>query len=134
MAKTSPTQRTIAWAKQLPGYRRHAIVEHWNPHVGIRQDLFGFIDIIVLVGEQTLAIQATSGSNVAARVTKIRAERAEALADVLAAGWVVLVIGWRKLKPRGTKVARWTPRVLAVDELEALEWNPPSDPTLAYPF
>lgn len=67
-------------------------------------------------------------------MTKIRAERAEALADVLAAGWVVLVIGWRKLKPRGTKVARWTPRVLAVDELEALEWNPPSDPTLAYPF
>jgi hypothetical protein len=73
-----------------------AIVERWNAYAGIRQDLFGFVDLLALRGHETLAVQATSGSNVAARVTKIA--QAEHAAAVRAAGWRIVVHGWRKLK------------------------------------
>ncbi len=37
------------------------IVERFNPHVHIRQDAFGFIDVLCWRGDETLAIQACSG-------------------------------------------------------------------------
>jgi hypothetical protein len=41
-----------------------------------------------------LAVQTTSGSNVSARVAKIA--EAEATPDMRAAGWKIVVHGWRK--------------------------------------
>ena len=75
-----------------------AVVEKWNPHVKIRQDLFGFIDLIAVCAEGTLAIQATSYSNLASRVRKIT--DSENLGAVREAGWKVEVWGWRKVKNR----------------------------------
>ena len=98
MAKTSPTQRSLKHLREQ-GYRV-AIVEKWNPHARIRQDLFGFIDLLALKGAETLAIQSTSRANVSARVQKIT--DAEALSDVRKAGWRIVVHGWGKLK------AGWT--------------------------
>jgi hypothetical protein len=89
---SSPTQRTLAELKKR-GYLA-AVVEKWNPHARIRQDLFGCIDILALKDGATLAVQATSGSNVASRVKKI-AEN-EALPEMRAAGWSIAVWGWRK--------------------------------------
>jgi hypothetical protein len=71
-----------------------AVVEKWNPHAKIRQDLWGFIDVIALREGVTLAVQATSYSNVAARVTKIG--ESELVAAVRAAGWRIVVHGWHK--------------------------------------
>jgi hypothetical protein len=101
----TPTQRSLAHLKDA-GYRA-AVVEKWNPHARIRQDLFGCIDIIAVGNGETLAVQTTSGSNVSARVKKIA--EAEALPDIRAAGWKIFVHGWRKAAN-----GRWTLRVVDV--------------------
>lgn len=64
----SPTARTL---KQLrkDGYTA-AVVERWNPHAKIRQDLFGFIDVLAITEGLMLAVQATSTSNLSSRVEK----------------------------------------------------------------
>lgn len=88
----TPTARSLAHLRKL-GYLA-AVVEKRIPRVFIMKDLFGFIDIVALSDGITLAVQTTSGSNVAARIAKIRAS-----ADfprVLAAGWRIVVHGWRK--------------------------------------
>ena len=87
-----PTERSLK-ALRADGYTA-AVVEKWNPHMKIRHDLFGFIDILAIRGDETLAVQATSGSNVSKRVTKI-AEH-ENVAAVREAGWRIVVHGWRK--------------------------------------
>lgn len=94
----SPTQRTLAYCRKrgMPA----AVVERWNPHARIRQDLFGFIDVVVLRGDRVLGVQATSGGNVAARVTKAREQ--PAFADWLACADFE-VWGWRKVGPRGKR-------------------------------
>jgi hypothetical protein len=88
----TPTQRTLAKLR-ADGWTT-AIVEHWNAHARVRQDLFGFIDILALRDGETLAVQATSGSNVAARVAKIA--ESETAPIVRKAGWRIEVWGWRK--------------------------------------
>ena len=92
MAKTSPTQRSLAVLREQ-GYTV-AIVEHWNPFARIRQDLFGFIDLLALKGTETLAVQTTSASNMSARVKKIGEH--ELVGKVREAGWKIVVHGWRK--------------------------------------
>lgn len=96
MSATSPTQLSLKRLRDN-GYTV-AVVEHWNPFVKIRQDLFGFIDILAVKPGRTLAIQATSADNAPTRVNKIKAH--PNLAVVLAAGWEVRVWGWDKPKNR----------------------------------
>jgi hypothetical protein len=94
--KTSPTQRTLKHMRDL-GCPLVAVVEKWNPHAMIRQDLFGVIDILAITEEgETVAIQACSGAggDVAERVRKI--SESDALPHMLNAKWRVLVHGWRK--------------------------------------
>ena len=105
--KSSPTQRSLALLRQTCD--AVAVTEKWNPHAGIRQDLFGFIDIIALRGAETIAVQATSGDNVSKRIQKIA--ESDNLKHVRNAGWKIEVHGWRKVKPRGEKRPRWECRV-----------------------
>lgn len=86
-----------------------AVAEKWNPHARIRQDLFGFIDLIVLDGlGGPLAVQATSASNHASRVRKIQEERAEAAQAWLDAGGRIEVWSFRK-QPNGRYAMRVEP-------------------------
>jgi hypothetical protein len=106
MSKTSPTQRALALCKSL-GWRA-GIVEKWNQWARIRQDLFGFCDLVVLDGRPgVLAIQVTSGNNVPARVKKL--DENPAVVDWLRAGGRVEVWGYQKRGARG-KAKRWTLR------------------------
>ena len=89
---SSPTSRTLDKLR-ADGWLV-AVVEKYNPHARIRQDLFGFVDILALRDGETLAVQATSRSNISARVNKI-AEH-ENLAAVRKAGWLIQVWGWGK--------------------------------------
>lgn len=73
-----------------------ALVERWNAHAGITQDLFGFIDILCLGNGEVVGVQSTSDSNMAARVTKITEH--ENVAAVRKAGIRILVHGWKKAK------------------------------------
>jgi hypothetical protein len=99
---TSPTQRTLKHWRDL-GYLC-AVVEHWNPHVRIRQDLYGFIDVLAIKGEDIVGIQATGGSggNVAARVTKITEH---ANYPLIVQALRIIVMGWRK-----NSKGRWVSR------------------------
>lgn len=106
-SKTSPTQRSLKLLRDR-GYKV-GVVEHWNAYVGIRQDLFGFIDLIaVKEGEPVLAVQTTSYANTSAREKKIRSIPESEV--WLKAGGAIEVHGW-KHTPHG-KVLRWTVRVI----------------------
>jgi len=106
---SSPTQRSRDWLKKR-GIESQ-IVERWNSFARIRQDLFGFVDIVA-VEARIIAIQVTSGTNVAARINKIFDEpRAKAW---LAAGGLIEVHGWRKTGAAG-KRKLWNLRRVTVE-------------------
>jgi len=89
---TSPTQRTLAMMREQ-GYVCW-ITEHWNYYAKIRQDLFGFIDILCLKKGEIIGVQTTSYSNVSARVKKINDH--DNVSVVRAAGIKIVVHGWHK--------------------------------------
>lgn len=105
MASLSPTQRTLADCRKKG--LTAAVVERYSAFDRRRHDLFGFIDVLAVGDGVTYAIQTTSGSNFSARRKKIvEHENYEA---VKAAGWVILVHGWRK-----NSKGRWVLREEAV--------------------
>lgn len=99
----SPTQRTLA-ALRADGYTA-AVVEHFNPHVKIRQDLFGFGDILAMkAGAPILIVQATgeTGSgNFQPRLAKILALENGAPVAWLRAGGRVEVWAWARRRSTG---------------------------------
>jgi hypothetical protein len=123
MAKTSPTQRSLALLR-AQGYTV-AKVEYWNPFpkradtdgsggpTGKRMDLFGFIDLVCLVpGESgVLAIQTTSATHLAAHRTKALALPACEL--WLRCGNRIVLHGWAKRGAAG-KHKLWQCRVVEV--------------------
>lgn len=89
------------------------IVEKWVPAARKRIDLFGCIDLVALDGQPgVLGIQATSGSNAAARATKAR--ELPTLRAWLEAGNRFEVWGWRKVGARG-KRKLWDVRIVRVE-------------------
>jgi hypothetical protein len=122
-----PTERTI---QRLSSEGIKAgIVERFNPHVGphgIRQDLFGFIDVIALdsTGKHTpdgspraIAIQVTSGSHAAEHVKKIREAAFERASFWIKCGGIIQVWAWsKKLVPtlKGGKKIRYHLRIVDV--------------------
>lgn len=112
----SPTARSLAVLRER-GYMA-AVVERWNPHVHIRQDLFGFADILAVRPESAsnltgrtgdfLIVQACAGSGHAAHVAKIRAEPRHVI--WLSAGGRIQVWSWAKQGARGKRKI-WTLRV-----------------------
>jgi carbonic anhydrase len=98
----SPTQRTLALLRE-DGYLA-AVVEHWNPHARVRQDLFGIIDVVAVGNRSTIGVQATSYSNVSARVAKLR--DSDTIGRLREAGWSIFVHGWKKDRKSG----RWEVR------------------------
>lgn len=88
---TSPTQRSLKHMRAL-GYVCD-IVERRMPFQFVTKDLFGFIDILCVKGEDIVGVQTTSGANVAARVTKITEHENWPL---VCKAIRVVVHGWRK--------------------------------------
>jgi hypothetical protein len=80
------------------------VTEKWIPMIKQRKDLFGFIDILCVHRErpEVVGVQATSASNVSARIDKIINH--ENVAAVRKGGIRILVHGW------GKKKGRWTLR------------------------
>jgi hypothetical protein len=87
------------------------VVEHWNPHARIRQDLFGIVDIIAVGPGGTLAVQATSAGGFSARIKKLT-EHPSTRPLLTAPGWRLEVHGWKKVRGRWT-LARCQEFVLA---------------------
>lgn len=83
------------------------VVERYIPQAKIRQDLFGFIDIIAIRENKIVGIQATTSSNVSSRIAKIL-ESPEIPIQWFRAGGEIEVWGWGKYKvKRGGKAIRW---------------------------
>lgn len=97
----SPTQRTLKYLRDKGS--TCAIVEHWNKFAGIRQDLWGFCDILELTEDgQTVCVQTTTSSHIKERIDKIKAHKNYPI--LKKCNWKVMVIGWKKLKiKRGGK-------------------------------
>jgi hypothetical protein len=104
----SPTQRTLALC------RKHGwtcqTVEKWNAHAHIRQDLFGFVDVLCMNGTSFIAVQSTTGDHAAERIAKIKLEPRALL--WLQTGGRIFVHGWRKL----TNARSWTCREIELTE------------------
>jgi hypothetical protein len=90
-----------------------AIVEKFNHHVGphgIRQDTFGFVDVLALSPTGIIGVQCCAGSGHAAHREKI-------LANEVAPEWLksrgrIQLWSWSKRKvKRGGKRELWMPRV-----------------------
>lgn len=105
-SSTSPTQRSLKKLRD-EGWTV-AITEHWNSFCKMRQDLFGFVDLLCLRDGVTMAVQTTSGDNVSARINKIA--EMPVLGLVRKAGWRIEVHGWRKLVSSG----KWECRVIDI--------------------
>lgn len=91
MAET-PTQRSKR-RLEAEGYTV-AIVEHWHPVLKLRQDLFGFIDLLAIRRDETLAVQTTTTDHQAERIRKIA--DSPHVGAVREAGWAIHVHGWMK--------------------------------------
>lgn len=101
----SPTARSLQHLREL-GYQAE-VVEKTIPHTFIKKDLFG-VDLIALKpGAPVLAIQTTTGSNHAARRTKLEAEGFVTLWT--GAGAVLEIWSWSKQGTRGERKT-WTLR------------------------
>jgi hypothetical protein len=96
----TPTQRSLKKLRS-EGWLV-AVTEHWNGFAHIRQDLFGFGDLLAIKGDEIIAVQTTSGTNVAARLSKIRTNASAAL-------WLtspyrkIVIHGWSKRAPHGKR-------------------------------
>lgn len=113
---TSPTARSLAECRKR-GWTAQ-VVEKWNMHAHVLQDLFGVIDIVAITPAGILGIQATTGSNHASRRTKILAEpRAKLWVD---AGGKLELWTWSQRGDAG-KRKLWTIRVETYDEMATQE-------------
>ena len=100
----TPTARSLAWLRDA-GWLVDVVERRITGR--IKRDLFGMFDLLALKDGQVLFVQVTTGSNVAARATKIRIN--PNLATVQLHGLPV-VHGWRKLKRSG----KWEVRVIEI--------------------
>jgi len=102
---TSPTQRSLKHLRDNGWHPEK--VEWWNSFTHRRNDLFGFADLLAIKeGETPLLIQITTGSNLAARRTKVYENPLSPL--VLKSGFRILLHGWAKYKvKRGGKATAW---------------------------
>lgn len=113
----SPTQRTMRYLREQGAVC--AVVEKWNQHAGpfgIRQDLFGIVDILVLdPGRGFLGIQAC-GQAFSAHKKKLLEDKAQECIDWLSTPSGFLEIwSWRKVVvKRGGKAKRWQPRIYEI--------------------
>ena len=95
----TPTQLTLRHLREVEKWPLVEVVERFNPHARIRQDLFGFVDVLAVGPRGVLAVQTTSAANVSSRIRKI-AEH-DNVSHVREAGIAIRVHGWRK------RVGRW---------------------------
>lgn len=114
----TPTARALAELRKM-GFTA-GVVEKWIPQMKRRVDLFGIIDLIaVMPGVGILGVQATSGSNHAARIAKANAE--PRLKTWLASGGRFEVWSFAKQGARGKRKV-W---VLRREEIKPLDgYNP----------
>lgn len=95
----SNVQESMAHLRKL-GYRPW-VVEKWNPHAKIRQDMYGGIDIVAIRFGETCGVQACRNADLAEHRTKLLEE--PRMREWIEAGNRLLLHGWAM---KGAKGAR----------------------------
>lgn len=98
----TPTERSLAFLRGR-GYLV-AVVERWNAHAKIRQDLFGVLDLLAVKPGEILGVQTTTGDNMSKRMSKFA--ESDLVPRLRESGMRLEVHGWRKLAS-----GKWEPRV-----------------------
>lgn len=129
---TSPTQRTMRALKDK-GFKC-TIVEKWNRFAvrgdsgqrGVRQDMFGIIDIIALDPQRGVVGVQSTGSDFAGHHKKLTEEKVQECVNWLETPGTVLELwGWRKIKvKRGGKAMIWQPRVKVYELSDFIDNDP----------
>ncbi len=98
---TSPTQRSLALLKK-EGYLA-AVTEHWNQFAFIRQDLYGFIDVVGIKETEcgVLGVQTTSRGHIPDHLKKVLGIPAAKI--WLACGNRIVLHGWSKKGKAGKR-------------------------------
>ncbi len=123
-----PTQRSLeSWRKE--GWTC-AKTEHWNSWAKVRQDLFGFVDVIAyrfspehpLPVKEIVALQCTTDTNHSARRKKILTDIkvSQYAFEWLKAGGKIYVCSWGKKGKEG-KRKLWEERV---EEITVEDFSP----------
>ena len=101
--QVSPTQRTLAALRKMGLIVGN--VERWIPRAMVRQDLFGWIDLVALDPEQKkiCAVQST-GQDWTGHVRKICEEKKDMARLWLECGGIAELWAWRKVKRKGRLV------------------------------
>lgn len=104
VAQHPATQLSLKLLRADERFTLVEVVEYWKKHPGmangVRVDLFNIIDILCLGPGITMGVQTTSEAGFSARMKKLREH--ENTRPVLAAGWLLEVHGWAKVKNRWT--------------------------------
>ena len=113
----SPTQRTLRMMRERG--LKAAIVEKWNAHAGpfgVRQDLFGIIDVLCLDPERGVVGIQSCGSSFSQHWRKLTEECYQETFDWLSTPGTSLELwSWRKVKAqRGGKAMVWRPKVAEI--------------------
>ena len=96
---TSPTQLSLRHLRN-EGWLVD-VCERWVPNPGHpgggkRRDLFGLVDLVAIREEVTMGVQTTDHTSVSAHLTKMTdADHRRALIELIGAGWLVAIHGWR---------------------------------------
>lgn len=100
--------------KGTPGSLAAAVSKHRSGGSGVRKDLLGFCDVLVLGGKQhgLIAVQATVREKVSSRCAKIATECGADALEWLRSGGRILVMGWSK------EGSRWQARTMEITERE----------------
>lgn len=114
----SYTQRSLAYLRKL-GYLT-AVVEKWNPHVRVKQDLFGFGDLLATGNGSTILVQSSDTGHHKDRLEKILSR--DLRPNVM--GWLrgcstnrIIVLTFAKRGKRGQRKV-WTPKVTEIKRLK----------------
>lgn len=118
----TPTQRTLKALREMG--RACGIVERFNrfagPH-GVRQDLWGFIDIVAMSKEDGIIGVQSCGQSHSQHKKKILGECGDLAKLWLSCGGKIELWSWRKIKvKRGGKAMKWAPRV---EHITLESWN-----------
>ena len=124
----TPTQRTLKKLKARGLIC--AVVEKYNIHArrsdgkrGVRQDLFGIIDILALDPARGVVGVQSTGSDFAGHHKKITQEKSkEAIAWLRTPGTHLELYGWRKIKRGGRMI--WAPRIHVYTLEEFVDFDP----------
>nr|BAR33760.1 hypothetical protein [uncultured Mediterranean phage uvMED] len=132
MSGITPTQRTLK-ANREKLNRECGIVEKFQQYggrFGVRQDLFGFIDIIAIDPSKGIVAIQSTGQDWSGHVNKIL-EKKEIVSKWLKHSTIELW-AWRKVrKVRGGRLMVWKPRIgdFYLDENENLKLKEREDIT-----